>query len=371
MMGVRRLLTHLRPRTLLFAILFVPYFSNSAFSQNSRSAGIVKEELLFEEAPFAECHASTIVQVEDGLVVAFFGGTGEKHPDVGIWLTRWTGGKWSPPVEAVNGIQPNGTRLPCWNPVLFQIPGNELLLFYKVGPNPVDWWGMVVRSGNGGRTWSIPERLPTGILGPIKNKPLLLSSGVLLSPSSTESNGWKIHLESSSNGGQTWTKTFLPAGVGDPEAIQPTILTYRDGRLQLLCRSKQNRIVESWSSDSGQAWSRLELTSLPNPNSGIDAVTLRDGRQFLVYNHTQRTEGAWGGPRSPLNAAVSIDGKKWFAVALLEQDPGEFSYPAVIQTSDNRVHVTYTWKRKSIKHVIIDPSKCVPSEIKDGRWPRF
>jgi alpha-L-rhamnosidase len=69
--------------------------------------------------------------------------------------------------------------------------------------------------------------------------------------------------------------------------------------------------------------------------------------------------------------AVSPDGKTWAAVALLENEaPGnEFSYPAVIQARDGMIHITYTWKRKLIKHVVIDPAKIDAREIKDGLWP--
>ena len=342
---------------LLFVVLSVAFTSfDAALSQQTWKEGIVKSELIFEKAPFSECHASTIAETSEGLVVAFFGGTQEKNPDVGIWLSRCVSGKWTPPVEVANGVLADGTRFPCWNPVLFQIPGGELLLFYKVGPNPAEWWGMIMRSVDSGRQWSSPERLPGGILGPIKNKPILLATGALLSPSSTESDGWKVHLELSFDGGHKWGKTPPLANLGVFEAIQPAILELGDGRLQLLCRSKQNCIVTSWSSDSGLTWSRLESTSLPNPNSGIDALTLRNGLQVLVYNHSRRSEGAWGGPRTPLNVAISEDGKTWSAVAILEDEPGEFSYPAVIQCRDNLVHVTYTWKRRSIKHVVIDPA---------------
>jgi predicted neuraminidase len=352
---------------LLFVL--VPFLANDALSQRGWKSGIVSSELIFEKAPFAECHASTIAETTEGLVVAFFGGTQEKNPDVGIWICRCVGDKWTEPAEVANGVQPDGARFPCWNPVLFQIPGGDLLLFYKVGPSPAEWWGMSQRSLDGGRSWSTAERLPDGILGPIKNKPILLATGALLSPSSTESDGWKVHLELSFDGGREWGKTPPIANLGIFEAIQPTILEHRDGKLQLLCRSKQNWIATTWSSDSGLTWSWLESTSLPNPNSGIDAVTLRNGLQVLVYNHTKRSEGAWGGPRTPLNVAISEDGTHWFAAAILEDEPGEFSYPAVIQTRDGLVHVTYTWKRKSIRHLVIDPDRCLLRPIKDGVWP--
>src|SRR5438874_1037823 len=82
--------------------------------------------------------------------------------------------------------------------------------------------------------------------------------------------------------------------------------------------------------DRGQSWTPVSLMALPNPNAGNDALTLRDHRHLIVYNHT--TEG-----RSPLNVAISRDGSTWKNVLTLESDPGEFSYPAVIQTSDGRL----------------------------------
>lgn len=130
----------------------------------------------------------------------------------------------------------------------------------------------------------------------------------------------------------------------------------------MLCRSRQSRIVEGWSADGGTTWTELAAIPLPNPNSGTDAVTLSDGRQLLVYNHVERG-------RSPLNVAVSADGKAWRAAMVLEDEPGEFSYPAVIQSSDGPVHITYTWNRRRIRHVILDPSKLVLRDFEDGRWP--
>jgi predicted neuraminidase len=241
---------------------------------------------------------------------------------------------------------------------LFQLPAGPVLsgvegplkLFYKVGPNPREWWGMVMESEDGGKTWSPPRRLPAGILGPIKNKPVLLASGTLLCPSSTEDAGWRVHMERTSDGGTTWSKTDP---LNDPKTfglIQPTILDHGSAGIQVLCRSKQSVIVESWSHDDGKSWENFAATKLPNPNSGIDAVVLKDGRSLLVYNHTPTG-------RSPLNIAVSDDGKAWKAGPTLETEPGEYSYPAVIQTSDGLVHISYTWKRQRIKHVVLDPAK--------------
>ena len=137
--------------------------------QDTHRDGVILTEFIYraDDVPFPSCHASTIVETEDGLLVAWFGGTREKDPDVGIWLSRFTGGKWTVPVEVANGIQQDKKRYPTWNPVLFNT-GSGIKLFYKVGPSPKNWWGEVIASADNGKTWSLPVRLPEGIFGPIK-----------------------------------------------------------------------------------------------------------------------------------------------------------------------------------------------------------
>jgi predicted neuraminidase len=170
--------------------------------------------------------------------------------------------------------------------------------------------------------------------------------------------------------GRTWTRIGPLGQPPDSGAIQPTLLTHRDGQLQILCRSQRGPVVESWSSDGGRTWSDLSPTVLPNPNAGLDGVTLADGRHLLVYNHASSPPGSWGGPRSPLNVAVSEDGRTWKAALVLEDESGqEFSYPAVIQGADGRVHITYTWKRQRLRHIVVDPSMLKLREMPGGQWP--
>jgi len=329
----------------------------------AQQPGVVSAEFIFDQAAFPECHASTIAETKQGLVTAWFGGTREKDPDVGIWVSRQKGSAWTAPVEVVNGVQNDSLRYPCWNPVLFTTPENTLLLFYKVGPSPSTWWGMLTTSDDGGETWSAPIRLPGEFTGPIKNKPVLLSDGRLLCGTSTEDQGWRVHMEWTADQGKTWSGTG-PLNDGKTlHAIQPTILVHGAKELQILCRGRgTGKIVQASSSDAGKTWTALTLTNLPNPNSGIDAVTLDDGRHLMIYNHTKRG-------RSPLNLAVSADGQQWQAGVVLEDTPGEYSYPAVIQSSDGLVHVTYTWKRRRVKHVTVDPAKLELRPIIDGDWP--
>lgn len=329
-------------------------------------SAVVGSGFIDESAPYPSCHASTIVETGDSLVAAWFGGTHERHPDVGIWVARHDGDAWSTPVEVANGLI-GGERYPTWNPVLFQPTSGPLLLFYKVGPTPQSWWGMLTTSDDGGHTWSTPRRLPPGIIGPVKNKPIELAGGVLLCPSSTEDHGWRVHFERTADNGATWEAT---PPVNDPEnirAIQPSLLRHGDGVLQAIGRTRSSGVFQVWSHDNGRTWGEMTTTDLPNPSSGTDAVTLADGRHLLVYNHNPNYKG-----RSPLNVALSDDGKAWRAALVLEDDPDApagFSYPAVIQTGDGLVHITYTWRRERIKHVVLDPARLEGEPIVNGRWP--
>lgn len=352
----------------------------------SGKGAVVKSELIFsiEDKPTKECHASTIVETPTGLVAAWFAGTREKDPDVGIWLSRQENGKWTAPVEVVNGVQSMNLRYACWNPVLFQprAPSTgsgqaaPLLLFYKVGPSPREWWGMLTTSGDGGQNWSWPTKLGEHwavghLLGPVKNKPIQLEDDAILCPTSTEvelsddDTRWRVHFEVTRDLGKTWD-VIGPIHDGiEFDAIQPSILTYANGNMQILCRTMQNVVSQSWSSDGGRTWSNMAATELPNPSAGTDAVTLADGRQLLVYNHTTRETKVPS--RTMLNVALSENGKDWTPVMTLELETGkrpanerhwgEYSYPAVIQAIDGKVHITYTYNRESVKHVVLDPKK--------------
>lgn len=334
-----------------FTFIYLLFFPIICFTQPK----IVKSEFIYDSAPFPSCHASTLAETPNGIVAAWFGGTHERHKDVGIWFSKLVDGIWTTPVEVANGVQNEKLRYPTWNPVLFQVPNAELILFYKIGPSPSEWWGALKRSFDGGKTWSNEEKLPSGIFGPIKNKPVLLSDGTLLCPTSSEDNGWRVHFEMTKDFGKTWTRTEPINDGKEFSAIQPSILFTKDGKLQILCRSKNGNILESFSADNGKTWSKLMPISLPNPNSGTDAVTLKDGRQLLVYNHaTKDPKRDWGAGRSPINLTISEDGLQWKEGMVIEHEPKmEFSYPAVIQSSDGKIHITYTWKREKIKYVVL------------------
>ncbi len=324
---------------------------------------IVLKELIFPETlsePYSHCHASTLAWTPEGLAAAWFGGGNEGDPAVKIWFSKNVDGKWTEPVMVAEG-KDGDKVVACWNPVLWQVPGGPLRLWYKAGPRVVRWWGETKESIDGGRTWSEAQRLPEGYLGPIKNKPFLSSDNVLICPSSTEypNEDWKLHFEFFPPSGAPKGLSMTPE-LDDPEdlrAIQPSILDHGKGRLQALARSRFGGLVTTWSTDNGKTWGPVEKTGTNNPNSGIDALTLRDGRFLLVYNDTPVGEGQWTGRRSPISVAVSRDGINWTKLmdldALAEDERGELSYPAVIQAPDGLVHISYTFSRRSIRHVVL------------------
>lgn len=352
-----------------FCLLLLTMSSNA--QKDRWKQGIVTDEFIFDTASFPSSHSATIAETPEGLIAAWFGGTKEGNKDVCIYTSHLKNGKWTKPAMAADGRLNDTLRYACYNPVLYQVPGGELILFYKIGPNVAGWTGWLKRSTDNGHTWSAREALPAGYLGPVKNKPELIN-GVLVCPSSTEKDGWKVHFEYTKDWGKTWTKSD-PINDGKKiMAIQPSILKYKNGDLQTLGRTRNMVLYQSWSKDGGKTWSEMTTLDMPNNNSGTDAVTLKDGRHLLVYNHVL-PDSSWvkgKGPRTPLNISVSKDGKKWYAALVLEDSPiSQYSYPSVIQSKDGMVHVVYTWRRQRIKYVKIDPSKLKLTEIKNQQWP--
>lgn len=337
-------------RIIAFLLFSIPV----AALHGQKALGLVTAENIFTNAPFKSCHAATICSLDSGrLMAAWFGGNYEGDSTVAIWTAFRNNNGWSAPTKIAEGNL-NGISYACWNPVLFKDKKGLLYLHYKVGPDPRHWKAFYKISTDFGQSWSVAIQLPDSLLGPIRNKPLLLDNGNILYPSSRESEdeqSWTAHFEQSTPDMQQWKTIALPPtefGI-----IQPTLLQYKDKRIQALFRSRQNMIVQSWSADGGASWSMPAATGLPNPNSGIDAASLPNGTQLLVYNPLKAGANWWEG-RSVLKVAASTDGITWKDVYTLEDHPeGEYSYPAIIVDAKNNIHIVYTAKRAVIRHVVL------------------
>ncbi len=298
---------------------------NAAVSSRSpiRSMGFVADAM-----PTPQCHASTIIEVDGRPVVAWFGGDHEGSPGTRIWLSMLQDEGWTPARPVADGIMGDGKRFACWNPVLHRMRDGVLLLFYKVGPNPREWWGMLRMSRDAGVTWDAPVRLPDGIVGPVRNRPVELADGDLLCPSSTEDHGWQVWMERTTDKGKSWTKAGPLNDTATIEAIQPSLLREPDGALLALGRTRQGRMFSMTSADEGRSWSGMQLLEFLCSNSGVDGVTLVDGRRIVAYDHARNAAGDWRVGRDTIAIAVSADGRHWEAGCLVEVESGaEFSYP--------------------------------------------
>jgi predicted neuraminidase len=360
----------------LAKLLCVFLLASSVLAQNKLAS-----EFIFEpgSAPFPECHASTIVALKNGdLMAAWFGGTKEGAPDVAIWGSRRVNGKWTPPVELEREA-----GFPSWNPVLFHTHDGRLWLYYKVGPSPSQWAAGRMVSSDEGKTWSKEERLPAGLLGPIRAKPLVLDDGTIVSGSSVEAHEtWAAWVERSTDNGKTWAKIgpitiAREVDAAEPPApdppkdapgwaadkgprkyvgiIQPSIISLGGKHLRLYARSRTmaSKVAVADSMDNGVTWGQARFIDVPQNNSGLDVVALKDGRVVMIFNNT--TVG-----RTPLNLAISTDGEHFHVFATLEDTVGQYSYPALIQAPDGSLEMTYTWQRKSIKYAHL-PLSAVPA----------
>lgn len=336
----------------------------NAIEMDSTEPLPVRGFLFGDDHPFPECHASTLLALNDGhFLAAWFGGTEEKANDVGIWMTRGRPGHWEKPFEVAKI-----SNEPHWNPVLFRSNEGRIYLFFKVGAENARWETWVKTSDDLGKTWSNARELVPGDhggRGPVRNKMIVLSDGAWLAGASNENGKWNAFFDRSVDRGKTWRATpYLSLDrqqIKGDGVIQPTVWESSPGQVHALLRSTAGVICRTDSRDDGDAWSPVYKTSLPNPNSAIDVAKLPDGTVVLAFNPDDKN---WGS-RGTLALAVSFDnGKTWPKRIDIEKGnkDDEFSYPAIISFGD-RVAVTYTWQRKKIafwmatKRWIVDHAK--------------
>lgn len=329
-----------------------------------------KEYILSTEIPFKSCHASNVAVLPDGSIFSvWFAGSKEGADDVKIWGAKRRGGVWSSPQ-----VITQDEEIPHWNPVLFVEQDGTVILFYKKGREIASWKTWITESKDNCENWSNPKELVPndfGGRGPVRNKVIQLSNNRWLAPASAENGEWRCFADCSDDNGTTWHKsneifadlkdknTVSPEFKSIPVSeqsysgrgvIQPTLWESEAGKVHMLMRSSEGFIYRSDSQDYGSTWCEGYKTVLPNNNSGIDLVKIPDGRIFLVYNPV----GVNWGPRYPLELAVSDDNARtWRNILTLEQEPGEYSYPAVI-CHDDSLLITYTYKRQNIAFWKVD-----------------
>ncbi|WP_411675878.1 sialidase family protein [Caproicibacter sp.] len=327
---------------------------------------ILKREFIIPELSSGMCHASTVLPLADGSVLAaWFGGSHEGKGDTAIWLSRREG-CWERPMRLAYSEEAH------WNPVLRDAGENQIVLYFKVGDVIAKWRTMFCVSADGGRTWSDPQELVEGDRGgrgPVRNKILELMSGRLLAPASIEDGIWRAFADISDDEGRSWQKstevqienlqfkagerTDRGSGIEVSEqsfygrgVIQPTLWESSAGRVHMLLRSTEGAVYRSDSEDGGKTWSAARRTALPNNNSGIDLTRTEDGALYLACNPV----GVNWGPRTPMSLLRSGDnGENWERLLDLDGGEGEFSYPAVV-AGGSVLHVTYSWKRRTIAY---------------------
>lgn len=349
--------------------------------------GLALEHIFGDRRPFAQCHASTLVGVpSERFLVAWFGGTHEAHPDVGIWAARRARAPFeASPSPGVHWSEPRQIAKVSdeahWNPVLFPLSddGAELVLHWKVGERIRHWRTWSARSHDGGETWVDHRPLvddpreARGGRGAVRNKPIRLDSGAWLAGASLERwRRWDVFFDRSEDGERDWQRTPLVRidrrtfrGKG---LIQPTLWESEPGRVHALFRSTDGRTHRADSEDDGRSWSAAYPTDLPNNNSGLDLARLPDGVLALACNPVP---GNWAA-RTPLSILFSHDnGLTWPARIDLETEAGEFSYPAIIPSRDpcgdpDGLSVTYTWNRRRIAFARISASAIAAATLGAG-----
>lgn len=351
-------------RCLLFLIsCFLP-LTTSAIERNQ---AIIHEYMVSPDTEDFDCHSSSVIEVSPGILCAVWkGGPGKGKSNVdikenvGIWLSLFENGEWGAAQKIVDA--PNSV---CWTPVLARQPSGELILFYRMGPDPRRAIGFLKRSADQGMTWSAPEVLPAGIFGPTKSNPVFDSEGNMICGSSVEAGGpddafkaTACFIEIASENVSRWSK-YGPIEIPGRRfgCIEPALFWGENGVLKMICRDRSNRIgLEGWiweaeSYDQGKTWTQLKNTTLPNPDSGIDALSIGGGQVLVFYNNSHTC-------RCPLTVALSSDyGNSWEPLFDIENESGEF--PSATVDSNGRVHVTYaltpTGKtQRRIKHVIMN-----------------
>ena len=324
---------------------------------------VFQEEFVNPDSPLAMSHVASICELPNGgLAAAWYAGSREGARDVAICFATQTPGQsgWSRPRAIVTresaahdlnrGIKKVG------NAVIFSDGAGKLWLLY-ISITVGGWSGSslnLTTSTDEGRSWTPGRRLTLSpffnISELVKNRPVALLDGSWGVPIYHELAGKFPELLwlRETAGELSATKIRI---AGGRSGFQPSLMPLSTNTALAFLRdcSPRRKISVARTDDAGLAWSPPQALSLPNPDSGLAALRLSDGRILLAFNDS--TVG-----RENLRLAISGDeGRTWTRIATLaEEASAEFSYPFLIQTRAGAIHLVYTWQRKAIKHVVFN-----------------
>lgn len=365
----------------------------------------------FLPSPCVQNHAANLAFLPDGtLTCVWFGGTMEGMGDISIYMSRLAPGSttWSAP-EKMSDDPAKSEQ----NPLVFKAPDGKIWLIFTSQTSGNQDGAVVKRqiSEDGGLTFG-PVDILCDSPGTFVRQPVIVNGGgAWLLPVfrciGAPGQRWTGDVDTaavlvSRNAGESWQMIDVPDSIG---AVHMNIVPQGDGRMVALFRNRfATQILRSVSDDDGMSWSAPKPTLLPNNNSSIQAAVLSDGRIAVIYNHSnalsssdrrqslydeiEAEEGAsppapeadtterngaqkaiWGVPRAPMSLVFSADGAKAFTAPLdLETGDGycltnnskdalnrEYSYPSIVEGPDGALHIAYTYYRRAIKYVRLEP----------------
>jgi predicted neuraminidase len=330
----------------IMLFLFSGMIMSSSGDEKSAARGLFQAEFIFEPCQSLPMnHGSMLAEMPDGdILCAWYAGSEEGARDVKIYAARLAKGSraWSEPeVIADTADRSEG------NPMLFVDDKGKVWLYF-VTIHGLGWSMAKMKyavSEDGGRTFGPVKLFRDNYGWMTRNHILRLESGTLLMPLYHESLRYSFFMRST-DGGETWQK----AGriKSRPGNLQPAIVELDEGTVLALMRTWGNngKTWRAMSKDEGLTWSEAVEINIKNPRSATDMVRLSNGHLVIAFNNSTDR-------RTPLTVALSEDeGKTWPYLRDLETDEGRFSYPSLIQASDGMIHITYTYRRITIKHAV-------------------
>ncbi|MDP6125353.1 MAG: exo-alpha-sialidase [Candidatus Latescibacteria bacterium] len=300
-------------------------------------------------------HGSTVIALPSGEVLAaWYAGEGEKRSDVAIFVSRLApqSTTWSEPKILIDH-----PGLSEGNPVWFMHPDGRLFLYYVTMYGNSSWDTCKIHyrvSRDQGHTWGDEFTLREELGWMTRHRPIVLGNGDFVFPLYNEIR-WSAEFLISSDQGRTWTHS--QSLVSYPLNLQPSVIERSDSSLVAYMRADGGKLLKSRSADYGQSWSPVRFSGLPNPNASAMAINLLGGKVGIVYNDSPNS-------RDHLTLAISEDGGDTFPVKrLIQPVGGDYHYPYIDQADDGTIHITYTYFRDTIKHVMCNEAWVRSGEV--------